>query len=265
VGALRFDDDDAARRIEALYRTRDAGRRRGLVLAALGASPGDRVLDVGCGPGFYCAELLDQVGPEGSVVGVDPSPAMLALAAGRCEGRGDIRLLDGDARALPVPDGAFDGAICVQVLEYVEAATEALAEIRRALRPGGRIVVWDVDWGTLSVHAADAERNARVLRAWDEHLVHPALPRTLAARMRAAGFGDVRMGAHPFVAVDWDPESYGVASLPLIARFVAGRQGLTEDDAQAWLEEQRVLGERGELYFACLQLAFTAIRPPTGR
>jgi arsenite methyltransferase len=264
VGTLEFDDD-AARRIEAMYHTRDAGRRRGLVLAALGASPGDRILDVGCGPGFYCAEVLDQVGPEGSVVGVDPSPAMLALAAARCEGRGEVELLDGDALALPVADGAFDGAICVQVLEYVEAATEALAEIRRALRPGGRIVVWDVDWGTLSLHAAEARRSDRVLRAWDEHLVHPALPRTLAARLRTAGFADVRMGAHPFVAVDWDPESYGVALMPFIAEFVAGRGGLTEEDGRAWLEEQRALGERGELYFACLQLAFTATRPPRER
>jgi hypothetical protein len=69
------------------------------------------------------------------------------------------------------------------------------------------------------------------------------------------------MGAHPFVAVDWDPESYGVALMPLIAEFVAGRGGLTEADGRAWLEEQRALGERGELYFACLQLAFTATRP----
>ena len=141
-----------------------------------------------------------------------------------------------------MPDGAFDGAICVQVLEYVDEATEALAEIHRALRPGGRIVVWDVDWGTLSLHARDEERNARVLRAWDEHLVHPALPRTLGARLRAAGFADVRMGAHAFAAVQWDPEFYGVGLLPLIAAFVPGRLGLSEDDARAWLDEQADLG-----------------------
>jgi arsenite methyltransferase len=48
-------------------------RRRRLVREALGVAPGERVLDVGCGPGFYVAELLEQVGATGSVVGVDAS------------------------------------------------------------------------------------------------------------------------------------------------------------------------------------------------
>ena len=57
-------DDDAARAIEAIYLIGDAVRRRAIVRAALGAQPGERVLDVGCGPGYYCAELLEQVGPR---------------------------------------------------------------------------------------------------------------------------------------------------------------------------------------------------------
>jgi arsenite methyltransferase len=63
MSRLAFDEDEA-RQIEALYRI-DAARRRGLVREALGAQPGERILDVGCGPGFYCAELLDEVGTAG--------------------------------------------------------------------------------------------------------------------------------------------------------------------------------------------------------
>ncbi len=84
-----------------------------------GRSSGDRVLDVGCGPGFYCLELSEIVGSSGSVVGVDSSPAMLHLARARCAGRENVELLEGEATALPVESGTFDGAICVQVLEYV--------------------------------------------------------------------------------------------------------------------------------------------------
>jgi arsenite methyltransferase len=58
-------DDDLANQLETLYRTRDVLRRRRLVREALGAAPGERVLDVGCGPGFYVAELLSQVGATG--------------------------------------------------------------------------------------------------------------------------------------------------------------------------------------------------------
>jgi SAM-dependent methyltransferase len=56
-------------------------RRRQLIRDALGAAPGERVMDVGCGPGFYVAELLEQVGSDGSVVGIDSSQPMLAIVS----------------------------------------------------------------------------------------------------------------------------------------------------------------------------------------
>ena len=83
MSQLQFDAD-TAKRIEALYQIHDAVRRRELVREALGAVLGDRILDVGCGPGFYCLELSEIVGSSGSVVGVDSSPAMLQLARARC-------------------------------------------------------------------------------------------------------------------------------------------------------------------------------------
>jgi ubiquinone/menaquinone biosynthesis C-methylase UbiE len=67
--------------------------------------------------------------------------------------------------ALPVPDTGFDAALSVQVLEYVTDPDAALAELHRVLRPGGRLVVWDVDWATVSLHSSDAARTDRVLRA----------------------------------------------------------------------------------------------------
>src|SRR5947209_13737135 len=82
-------------------------RRRGLVRSSLAAAPGERILDVGCGPGFFCAELQEQVGPAGLVVGVDSSPAMLDLAARRCEGRKNVQLHEADATSLPVEDASF--------------------------------------------------------------------------------------------------------------------------------------------------------------
>jgi arsenite methyltransferase len=85
-------DAEAARRIEAIYEIGDAKRRRRIVREALAAAPGERILDVGCGPGFYCAELLEDVGRAGAVVGVDSSAAMLKLAARRLEGHDNVEL-----------------------------------------------------------------------------------------------------------------------------------------------------------------------------
>jgi ubiquinone/menaquinone biosynthesis C-methylase UbiE len=254
-------DENIARQMETLYRTRDVLRRRALVRAALAARPGERVLDVGCGPGFYTEELLDEVGREGAVVGVDASPQMLAVAAKRCERFPNVAFQEGDAIALPVQEASFDAALCVQVLEYVADATAALAQMHRALRPGGRVVVWDVDWGTLSWHSEDPERMARVLRAWDEHLTHPSLPRTLAARLRAAGFGQVGAEGHVFATTTLDPEAFGSGVvLTLVEQYAAGRPSIGPAEASAWAAEQRDLGARGELFFACTQFCFTAVR-----
>jgi arsenite methyltransferase len=256
-------DENIARQMETLYRTRDVLRRRALVRAALAVRPGERVLDVGCGPGFYTEELLAEVGREGSVVGVDASPQMLAVATKRCERFPNVAFHEGDATALPVEEASFDAALCVQVLEYVADATAALAQMRRALRPGGRVVVWDVDWGTLSWHSEDPERMARVLRAWDGHLTHASLPRTLAARLRAAGFGQVGAEGHVFATTTLDPEAFGTGVvLSLVEQFAAARPSVGPAEAAAWAAEQRDLGARGELFFACTQFCFTAVREP---
>jgi SAM-dependent methyltransferase len=167
----------------------------------------------------------------------------------------------GDATALPVGDASFDAALCVQVLEYVENPTAALAQMHRALRPGGRAVVWDIDWATVTWHSEDPARMERVLRCWDEHLTHPSLPRTLAARLRAAGFSNVAVEGHVFATATLDPEAFGTGVvLGLIEGFVAGRPAVGADEAQAWGAEQRDLGARGELFFACTQFCFTAVR-----
>ncbi|SRR5258705_3864328 len=254
-------DAETARVLEKAYQKRDMIRRRRHVREALSAAPGERILDVGCGPGFYARELLDEVGETGSIVAVDASPDMLALARRRGAGHDNVTFREGNAAALPVDDGDFDAALCVQVMEYVPDPVGALAEMHRALRPGGRALVWDVDWATVWWHSADPDRMRRVLRAWDEHLVHPSLPRTLGAQLRAAGFVDVAVAGHSFATVDYDAESFAIAMLGMVADFVPGRGGVTGDEVAAWKAEQRDLAEQGEFFFEGTQFCFTARKP----
>jgi arsenite methyltransferase len=254
VSQLEFNEQLAAQ-MEVVYSRRDLLRRRALVHEALGARPRERVLDAGCGPGFYISEILERVGPEGTVVGVDTSSPMLALAAKRCEGHSNVSFSEGDVTALPVADADFDRALSVQVLEYVDDIPAALAELFRVLRPGGRVLIWDVDWATVSWHSDDPQRMERFLRAWDEHLADPSLPRTLSAHLRGAGFEDVEMQGHAFVTNEVTEETYAGALVPLMADYVG------TDEAQAWADEQRELQDRGKSYFACIQLLFIGTRP----
>src|SRR3954449_95967 len=96
MSTLRFDEN-AARSIQRLYSTPDVVHQRAEVLALLAAQPGERVLDVGSGPGFLVASLADAVGPHGAVHGVDPSEPMNAAARELVGTRPWARIDDGDA------------------------------------------------------------------------------------------------------------------------------------------------------------------------
>jgi arsenite methyltransferase len=259
VNQLSFDRE-MAERLEIAYQARDIVRRRELVHVALAPEVGERVLDVGCGPGFYVSEVLTRVGESGSVTGVDSSGQMLAIAAERCSGRRNATFHEGDAVALPVESGTFDAALCVQVLEYVDDVDGAIAELHRAVRPGGRVVVWDVDWTTISWHSADPARMRRLLDMWDGHLAHPALPRTLGARLREVGFADVAVAGHAFVAEELSPDTYIGAIFPLMHEYVAGTGEPAAADADAWAAEQRELSERGAFFFSVTQFCFCATK-----
>lgn len=253
-------DEATARRLERMYGGRHMVERRGMVRTALQAEPGERIVDVGCGPGFYVAELAAEVGPSGWVVGVDASPDMLELARSRCADLANVELRQGDATEPPLEPEAFDAAVSVQVLEYVPDTAAALAAMWRSLVPGGRVVVWDTDWATVSWHSDDPDRMARVLWAFDDHLAHPSLPRTLVAQLRAAGFSDVRFTSHSTATTELTADTAAGPLVGLIASFVPGHRGVTSDEATAWAAEQRALAQQGDAFFSCTQFCFTATK-----
>jgi SAM-dependent methyltransferase len=110
---------------------------RPAVLDLAGDVAGRRVLDAGCGSGPLSASLRDR----GAIVtGFDASSEMLELARQRLGSDADLRLADLGS-PLPFPDGAFDDVIACLVLHYLEDWTAPLAELRRVLTPGGRLIV----------------------------------------------------------------------------------------------------------------------------
>jgi SAM-dependent methyltransferase len=117
-----------------------------LLLDKLGPESGQAVLDVACGPGTVTRLAAQRVGPKGSVTGCDLSPAMLELARSKSsiDGSATIEYLECPADALGVPDETFDLVTCQQGLQFFPNRIAALAEMRRVLRPGGKlgIAVW---------------------------------------------------------------------------------------------------------------------------
>lgn len=104
--------------------------------------PGETVLDVGCGTGAAARFAAQDVGASGRVIGVDVNAGMLAVARSlpRVDGA-PIEWKEGPARALPVDDASVDVVLCAQTLQFVSDRPGALSDIRRVLRPGGRLIV----------------------------------------------------------------------------------------------------------------------------
>ena len=171
------------------------GRRRATfqaLIVAAGVRPGQRALDVGCGTGYFARLLARVVGPEGLVVGVDPSPAMIAYATRKAGRASNCRFQVGTAESLDFPADHFDVVVSSLMLHHLPAdlRVPALREMRRVLRPGGTLLVAEAQvprrgfgWRLLArLHRYD--RMARMV---------PQLE-PLAAE---AGFAEIRAGEAP--------------------------------------------------------------------
>lgn len=259
MSTIEFDES-TSRQVEAVYTRADVVEQRRATRAVLALQPGERVLDIGSGPGFLAREMAREVGPGGAVHGVDVSQDMLAIARRRPpdQGSAPVAFHLADVRALPFPDASFDAAVSTQVYEYVDDMPAALAEARRVLRPGGRLLVLDTDWDSLVWHSGDPERMRRVLAAWDEHLVDPYLPRKLPGLLADAGFTLRHSAVVPIFNRAYDPGTFSVGLIDLVAAFVAGRRGVTQAEATAWAEDLAALGDA--YFFSLNRYLFLATR-----
>lgn len=253
-------DEKASRQLEAVYLTPDVIEQRERVVALLAPQTGERALDIGCGPGLTTEGLAHAVGVSGAVLGIDIAQPMLSIAARRCAELPQVRFERCDVNALPIPEMAFDVALASQVYEYVADIDGALRELARVIRPGGRVVLVDTDWESAVWASGDDARMRRVLEAWNEHIPHPQLPRTLKRRMEAAGFRNVEVAIVPLLNLAYDPATYSLGMMTLIGNFASGRNGLTADDIAAWHADAKRMGERGEYFFSLNRYVFMGER-----
>lgn len=115
------------------------GERR-IAQEMLELEPGNRVLDVACGPGNFTRSFAEAVGQAGLVVGIDASRPMLAQAV-REAAAPNTAYIRGDASRLPFIDGCFDAVCCFAALYLIEEPYAAIDEIVRVLAPGGRLAL----------------------------------------------------------------------------------------------------------------------------
>jgi ubiquinone/menaquinone biosynthesis C-methylase UbiE len=188
IGTPRFYDLKAG---FLFFGTRRPSYRRLLMNA--GVALGDRVLDVGCGTGYFARMVAQAVGPQGSVVGIDAAPEMIEYAGRKARRIANCRFQIGAAESIAFPDSSFDVVVSSLMMHHLpaELRLEAACEMSRALRPGGRLLLSDFSiperggWRVvMSISGHNADRWRRRTTPLE----------TLAA---GAGFTELRSGDVP--------------------------------------------------------------------
>lgn len=176
------------------------GRR---ALQALAPNPGESVLDIGCGGGETALELARAIAPDGTVVGVDLSAAVLAFAKRAAEGWAHVRFIHADAQTFPFEPGSFDAAFSRFGVMFFTDPIAAFNNIRRSLKPNGRLAF--VCWRALEENPLDN----LPLRAASHHLPQQpahdpdspgpfalANPDRVHSILERSGFSEIEITAH---------------------------------------------------------------------
>ncbi len=165
-------------------------------LGRLGFGAGQRILEVGCGPGFLTGPLSDVAGEAGGV-GIDTSLELLAAASAIvAPAHANVRFVEGNAYATGLPGASFDFLYSRLVYQHLSRPLDALVEASRVVRPGGHVCLMDIDDGFLALHPcppAFTRLTERALAAQAANGGDRLVARKLPALMREAGFTNIRM------------------------------------------------------------------------
>ena len=226
------------------HRTRSAADSAAYLVPRL--EPGQRLLDVGCGPGTITADLAALVAP-GEVIALDREADVLAEVEQLVQERGldNVVTTVGDVYALRFDDDAFDVVHAHQVLQHLSDPVAALREMRRVTRPGGLVAVREADYEAMTWYPTEPamERWKDVYRAVARsNGAEPDAGRRLLAWAQAAGFSTVEPSASVWLFADeerrgWWSQTWAQRSVSSGMATQAVEQGLATTQELAEMAE----------------------------
>lgn len=242
-----FYDADMAAKQEQMARTRDMIRQRAEIIRILSPGRGEAILELGSGNGILVRELLEAVGPEGRIVGLDASDAILEMARQLCP---EGEFLAGDAQNLTFDDATFDAVVAAQVFCFLDDVDRSIAETYRVLKPGGRLVVLDTDWDSLIWKSGDPDLMARVMKEYQAYYSDAHLPRSLPPRLANAGFSKIEVESFVVLNTSFGADTYARQSAEFATSIMENSDAFTSEEQAAWLGDQERLADSGGFFFS---------------
>jgi ubiquinone/menaquinone biosynthesis C-methylase UbiE len=215
----------------------------------LHVKPGSFVVDAGCGPGLWTPLLAQAVGPHGHILGIDISAEALITAQRRCaysHYRHMVQFKHAMLDQLPVTHGSVDLIFSANVSQYLADPVATFRAIGPYLKSGGRLVIKDIDFGTMSFHGVDAALQKRVFQArlyWEQDRVQRGytfedswVGSKLAGYLRMAGYKDVQENTYPIIRYAPLSDNFRFYLRGIAAWFVSeGAPYLSREDVSRWL------------------------------
>ena len=260
--AGRFSDLDAARENpEYVTYLEQAGSRLSQLSRSryelLNLSPGDHVIDVGCGLGDATRDLAALVAPGGRAFAIDSSAEMIAHARRRSIALGGaVEFAVGDVHQLQFPDGTFAACWSERVLQHLADPARAVSQMARVTKPGGRVVVFEPDHSTLVVDAADRATTRAIILALADDIRSSWVGRSLFGLFKTSGLEEVRIIPTPITSYSLS-DTNALLRLDAIAKGAVERGIIPEQAASAWFADLKEREQAG-CFFGCL-LCFTAV------
>ncbi len=232
--------------------------------ARLTVGKDSRLLDVGCGPGLDVFALAGMIGPSGRVTGCDIDIAMLRKAlrsAAHDPLQNRLAFIQGHALKLPFQDNVFDGCRSERLFMHLDQPERTLAEMRRVTRPGGKIVVIDTDWRSLSIdtqfpeieHALSEYRLTRVLK-------NGYSGRGLYRQFSQCRLTDVQVEVYPLYVTDRDL-FYFLTMQETIEEQALAERWISAEQLTDWRREIRRAADAGCFYAGVTMIMVSAVKP----
>jgi ubiquinone/menaquinone biosynthesis C-methylase UbiE len=239
---------DAAAYLQKIAALFDDYKRRSI--AYLDLKPGETLLDCGCGAGDDLLAIAAATQGSVKLIGVDLDEQTLKQARSRAKQAGvDIDFKQGSLSALPLADHAVDVARVDRVLQHIPDIASALAELKRVVKPGGRLVAVDVDWGSLVLDHPNADLTDQLVAFIRDQHIQGRAGRQLLSWFQESGLKQVDGYADVVRVTDWEIAAFiwGLQA-SLQAMVEAGK--VSQEKADAWLCDAAHHADKGHFQSA---------------